>query len=62
MLTKKEIGKGLKQKRLKQSRSINSFKKIGLRYEEIKAIEEGSGNSTVGKYLLYYNALMSLNK
>ena len=55
--TKKDIGEHCKQLRLKQNRSINSFKAVGLQFREIRAIEQGLTNYTVEKLLKYYNEL-----
>lgn len=56
-ITKKGIGAYLRKLRKKKRLSKNHFKKVGLVYREVTAIEEGSTNYTIDKLLTYQNEL-----
>lgn len=55
---RKQIGKYLEGIRLEKGISTYKItKEHGLKYEEIRAIEEGSANYTIDNFLIYLSAL-----
>jgi len=57
-LNRKEIGEFLRIKR--EEKGISTYaitKNVGLRFETIKSIEDGTANYTIGALLKYLNSI-----